>query len=112
MCLHGCVHTCLLHQMYACMCIKCFSNVIQKIFCFTGTFCGVFRRQALDRGAMMLNVDKIVTGQILSGMVDVFWYIQTTVICDLSDAEWFFLRNFFVSLIQKANSNQEILVFH
>ncbi|PVD29242.1 hypothetical protein C0Q70_11839 [Pomacea canaliculata] len=27
-----------------------------------GTFCGVFRRQALDRGAMMLNVDKIVTG--------------------------------------------------
>lgn len=26
------------------------------------TFCGVFRRQALDRGAMMLNVDKIVTG--------------------------------------------------
>lgn len=73
--------------MYACMCIKCFSNVIQKIFCFTGTFCGVFRRQALDRGAMMLNVDKIVTGQILSGMVDVFWYIQSTVICDLSDAE-------------------------
>lgn len=26
------------------------------------TFCGVFRRQALDRGAMMLNVDHIVTG--------------------------------------------------
>lgn len=26
------------------------------------TFCGVFRRQALDRGAMILNVDKIVTG--------------------------------------------------
>ncbi|XP_041354098.1 cytoplasmic tRNA 2-thiolation protein 1-like [Gigantopelta aegis] len=26
------------------------------------TFCGVFRRQALDRGAVMLNVDKIVTG--------------------------------------------------
>lgn len=26
------------------------------------TFCGVFRRQALDRGAMMLGVDKIVTG--------------------------------------------------
>ncbi|CAH1240491.1 CTU1 [Branchiostoma lanceolatum] len=26
------------------------------------TFCGVFRRQALDRGAMMLRVDKIVTG--------------------------------------------------
>eukprot|EP00003_Mantamonas_plastica_P022055 TRINITY_DN3684_c0_g1_i7.p1 TRINITY_DN3684_c0_g1~~TRINITY_DN3684_c0_g1_i7.p1 ORF type:complete len:193 (-),score=53.02 TRINITY_DN3684_c0_g1_i7:118-696(-) len=26
------------------------------------TFCGVFRRQALDRGALMLDVDKIVTG--------------------------------------------------
>ncbi|XP_062510516.1 cytoplasmic tRNA 2-thiolation protein 1-like [Corticium candelabrum] len=26
------------------------------------TFCGVFRRQALDRGAMMLRVDRIVTG--------------------------------------------------
>lgn len=28
-----------------------------------GTFCGVFRRQALDRGAMALKVDKIVTGK-------------------------------------------------
>ena len=26
------------------------------------TFCGVFRRQALDRGAMMLGVNKICTG--------------------------------------------------
>jgi cytoplasmic tRNA 2-thiolation protein 1 len=26
------------------------------------TFCGVFRRQALDRGAMLLNVNKLVTG--------------------------------------------------
>ncbi|GCB75759.1 hypothetical protein scyTo_0020393, partial [Scyliorhinus torazame] len=26
------------------------------------TFCGVFRRQALDRGAMMLKVDKVCTG--------------------------------------------------
>ena len=26
------------------------------------TFCGVFRRQALDRGAAMLDVDHIVTG--------------------------------------------------
>jgi len=26
------------------------------------TFCGVFRRQALDRGAAQLNVDHIVTG--------------------------------------------------
>jgi len=30
--------------------------------CTTGTFCGVFRRQALDRGAMLLKADKIVTG--------------------------------------------------
>lgn len=30
------------------------------------TFCGVFRRQALDRGAMMLKVDKICTGDLLS----------------------------------------------
>jgi cytoplasmic tRNA 2-thiolation protein 1 len=27
-----------------------------------GTFCGVFRRQALDRGAMKVGVDMIVTG--------------------------------------------------
>ncbi|XP_071955491.1 cytoplasmic tRNA 2-thiolation protein 1-like [Antedon mediterranea] len=26
------------------------------------TFCGVFRRQALDRGAVLVNADKIVTG--------------------------------------------------
>ncbi len=26
------------------------------------TFCGVFRRQALDRGALLLGVNKIVTG--------------------------------------------------
>lgn len=29
---------------------------------FSGTFCGVFRRQALDRGAAQLGVDHIVTG--------------------------------------------------
>jgi tRNA(Ile)-lysidine synthase TilS/MesJ len=27
-----------------------------------GTFCGVFRRQALDRGAVIMKADKIVTG--------------------------------------------------
>ena len=37
--------------------------IVQKIGLKSNcTFCGVFRRQALDRGAMMLNVDKIVTG--------------------------------------------------
>ena len=32
-----------------------------ELFC-SGTFCGVFRRQALDRGAMILGCNKIVTG--------------------------------------------------
>ena len=30
--------------------------------CRTGTYCGVFRRQALDRGAASLGIDHIVTG--------------------------------------------------
>ena len=30
-----------------------------------GTFCGVFRRQALDRGAMLVRANKIVTGACL-----------------------------------------------
>ena len=46
-------------------------KVINLLFCCcffltwinAGTFCGVFRRQALDRGAMALKVDKIVTGK-------------------------------------------------
>ena len=37
--------------------------IVQKIGLKNNcTFCGVFRRQALDRGAMLLGVDKIVTG--------------------------------------------------
>ena len=37
--------------------------IVQKIGMKNNcTFCGVFRRQALDRGAMLLKVDKIVTG--------------------------------------------------
>ena len=37
--------------------------IVQKIGMKNNcTFCGVFRRQALDRGAMILKVDKIVTG--------------------------------------------------
>lgn len=35
---------------------------IEVLYCPTGTFCGVFRRQALDRGAAFMNADKIVTG--------------------------------------------------
>ena len=35
------------------------SKIAKKDIC---TFCGVFRRQALDRGAAMLDVDHIVTG--------------------------------------------------
>jgi hypothetical protein len=30
----------------------------------SGTFCGVFRRQALDRGAFLMQADKIVTGKL------------------------------------------------
>lgn len=38
-------------------------DIVQKIGLKSNcTFCGVFRRQALDRGAVMLGVDKIVTG--------------------------------------------------
>ena len=37
--------------------------IVQKIGLKNNcTFCGVFRRQALDRGALLLKVDKIVTG--------------------------------------------------
>lgn len=37
--------------------------IVQKIGLKSNcTFCGVFRRQALDRGAILLRVDKIVTG--------------------------------------------------
>ena len=37
--------------------------IVQKIGLRNNcTFCGVFRRQALDRGAMLLGVDKIATG--------------------------------------------------
>lgn len=35
------------------------SKVGRKSNC---TFCGVFRRQALDRGAMKLGADMVVTG--------------------------------------------------
>eukprot|EP00731_Ephydatia_muelleri_P009486 Em0005g72a len=34
------------------------------------TFCGVFRRQALDRGAMLLKVDRIVTGHNADDMAE------------------------------------------
>lgn len=35
-----------------------------------GTFCGVFRRQALDRGAALLKADKIVTGHNADDMAE------------------------------------------
>lgn len=37
---------------------------------FTGTFCGVFRRQALDRGAAALGVDHIITGHNADDMAE------------------------------------------
>lgn len=36
----------------------------------TGTFCGVFRRQALDRGAASLGIDHIVTGHNADDMAE------------------------------------------
>jgi len=36
--------------------------VLRELIISAGTFCGVFRRQALDRGAAQLGVDHIVTG--------------------------------------------------
>ena len=38
------------------------------------TFCGVFRRQALDRGAMQLGVNKIVTGKGTFGCSVEFYF--------------------------------------
>ena len=52
-----------------------YSYSIAVHFALTGTFCGVFRRQALDRGAMALKVDKIVTGQLAaSNILSIFKY--------------------------------------
>lgn len=47
-----------------------------------GTFCGVFRRQALDRGAVLLNVDKIVTGHNADDIAETImmngrWFFST-----------------------------------
>ena len=42
------------------------------------TFCGVFRRQALDRGAAMLNVDHIVTGHNADDIAETVLMNSTT----------------------------------
>lgn len=43
--------------------------IVQKIGMKNNcTFCGVFRRQALDRGAMLVKADKIVTGNSNTGV--------------------------------------------
>jgi len=47
------------NELYGWTMDKVVSQVGRKNNC---TFCGVFRRQALDRGAAMLEVDHIVTG--------------------------------------------------
>ena len=47
----------------------------------SGTYCGVFRRQAIDRGANILDVDHIVTGHnaddvaetvLMNGVLELF----------------------------------------
>ena len=56
-------------ELYGWTMDKIVSTVGRKNNC---TFCGVFRRQALDRGAMQLGVDKIVTGKLIILTLD-FW---------------------------------------
>lgn len=52
------------------------------------TFCGVFRRQALDRGAAMLNVDHIVTGHNADDIAETVLMNSTS----LSSSESLILR--------------------
>jgi len=47
------------HELYGWTMDRVVSTIGKKNNC---TFCGVFRRQALDRGAAALGVDHIVTG--------------------------------------------------
>lgn len=42
---------------------NCDKKMMMFLSCSVGTFCGVFRRQALDRGAILMKVDRIVTGK-------------------------------------------------
>ena len=41
-----------------------------KTFLITGTYCGVFRRQALDRGSAMLGINHILTGHNADDMAE------------------------------------------
>lgn len=43
--------------------------MIMILSCSVGTFCGVFRRQALDRGAILMKVDRIVTGTFVNDKI-------------------------------------------
>ena len=45
------------------------------------TFCGVFRRQALDRGAAMLSADKIVTGHNADDIAETVLMNSTGPLC-------------------------------
>ena len=51
---------------------------ITNNFLFAGTFCGVFRRQALDRGAMMLGANKIVTGLLNNQINSIVVFLLST----------------------------------
>ena len=48
------------------------------------TFCGVFRRQALDRGAVLMKADKICTGLLALNSGLFFMTSQSTVYASLS----------------------------
>ena len=49
------------------------------------TFCGVFRRQALDRGAAMLNVDHIVTGHNADDIAETVLMNSRAAVSNVSD---------------------------
>lgn len=46
-----------------------FRTAVLMVF-VSGTFCGIFRRQALDRGAVLLNATKICTGHNADDMAE------------------------------------------
>lgn len=55
------------------------------------TFCGVFRRQALDRGAIMLKVDKICTGEMAHSVVSSCYGSSYSITDTKSTSLWLFL---------------------
>jgi hypothetical protein len=62
------------------------------------TFCGVFRRQALDRGAAMLNVDHIVTGHNADDIAETVLMNSESSLCSQ--------RSFVISIISSSHARR------